>query len=101
MKAIGKTLALAVVLALFTIRAAVATTPAPAPAPATVEDQPHMQMALDALRQARHHLEEAIPDKGGHRNAAIKACDDAIKHTEEGIKYANEHHDHDHDNDRH
>ncbi len=97
MKAISKTLALAVTLGLFSIPAAVATTSVPA----LIEDQPHMQQALEALRQARHHLEEAIPDKGGHRNAAIKACDGAIKHTEEGIKYASEHHDHDHDNDHH
>lgn len=85
MKAMRKMLFLAVVLALFSIPAAVATTPAP------VEDQPHMQQALEALRQARHHLEAALPDKGGHRAAAIKACDDAIKHTQEGIQYANEH----------
>ncbi len=97
MRVLSKTLALAVVLGLCTIPAAVATTPAPA----AVEDQPHMQQALEALRQARRHLEEALPDKGGHRNAAIKACDDAIKHTEEGIKYGSEHHDHDHDNDHH
>ncbi len=87
MKAFGKLLALTVILGLFSIPAAMATPPA--------EDQPHMQEALDALKQARHHLEAAIPDKGGHRAAAIKACDEAIKHTEEGIKYAQEHHDKD------
>lgn len=84
MNAIGKMLVLAVVLGVFSIPAAVATM-------APVEDQPHMQQALEALRQARHHLEAALPDKGGHRTAAIKACDDAIKHTQEGIQYANEH----------
>jgi len=89
MKTIGRFLAVAVILGLFSLPAAVATTPV------AVEDQPHMQEALEALKQARHHLEQALPDKGGHRSAAIKACDDAIKHTEEGIKYAGEHHDHD------
>ena len=84
MKAIGKTLALTVILALFSIPAAMATPPA-------VEDQPHMQQALEALKQARHHLEAAIPDKGGHRSAAIQACDEAIHHTEEGIQYAKDH----------
>ena len=91
MKAICKMLALAIIMALFNVPAAVATTAA------AVEDQPHMQQPLDALRQARHHLEAAIPDKGGHRSAAIKACDEAIKHAEEGIKYANEHHEQAHD----
>jgi hypothetical protein len=84
MKAFGKILALAVVLGLFSIPAAMATPP--------VEDQPHMKEALESLRQARHHLDAAVPDKGGHRAAAIKACDEAIHHTEEGIAYANEHH---------
>jgi hypothetical protein len=51
-----------------------------------------MQQALDALRQARRHLEQAIPDKGGNRTAAIKACDEAIRRAEAAIKYANDHH---------
>jgi hypothetical protein len=84
MKAFGKMLALAAILGLFSIPAAMATPP--------VEDQPHMQQALESLRQARHHLDAALADKGGHRAAAIKACDDAIHHTEEGIAYANAHH---------
>ena len=84
MKVVAKTLALLFILGLFSLPAAMATGPAP-------EDQPHMQQALDALRQARHHLEAAIPDKGGHRSAALKACDEAIKHTEEGIQYAKDH----------
>ncbi len=85
MKSIAKMLALAAILGLFSIPAAVAT------AAASAEDQSHMQQALDALRQAKRHLEEAIPDKGGHRSAAIKAVDEAIKHTQEGIEYANKH----------
>ena len=85
MKAIGKLLVLAVILALFTIPTAVATSAAP------VENQPHMKEALEALRAARHHLEQAEADKGGHRVAALKACDEAIKHTEEGIQFANTH----------
>src|SRR4051812_26744217 len=31
------------------------------------EPQPHMREALDALRSAEHHLNEATGDKGGHR----------------------------------
>lgn len=84
MNVITRLFATAIILGLFTVPAALATTPAP------VEDQPHMQEALEALKQARHHLEQAIPDKGGHRTAAIKACDEAIKHAEESIKYSSE-----------
>lgn len=91
MKSISKMLALAIVLGLFSLRAAQAA----APATTAVEDQPHMQEALEALKQAKMHLEKAAADKGGHRDAAIKAVNAAIMHTEAGIKFANEHHDHD------
>ena len=86
MKSISKMLALTVMLGVLSMRAATPPTP-----PTTVEDQPHMQAALEALKQAKAHLEQAAADKGGHREAAIKAVNDAIKHTEEGIKYANQH----------
>lgn len=72
--------------------------------------QPHMQAALDALKQAKQHLQEAAHDKAGHRAAALKATDEAIRHVEMGMKAgaANEEkhehakggdkdHDHDHD----
>jgi mannitol-specific phosphotransferase system IIBC component len=55
------------------------------------EDQPHMQAALESLRQAKEHLQQADHDKGGHRDKAIKNVDDAIKHVEEGMKYDNSH----------
>ena len=48
--------------------------------------QPHMQAALDALNQAKQHLQEAMHDKGGHRAAALKAVDDAIRHVQMGMK---------------
>ena len=50
------------------------------------EDQPHMQAALDALKQAEHHLQEAKHDKGGHRAKALAATREAIKHVEMGMK---------------
>lgn len=59
------------------------------------DDQPHMQAALEALQQAKHHLEEAKHDKGGHRVAAIKAIDAAIKHVKEGMESGEKHEDHD------
>jgi hypothetical protein len=50
------------------------------------DDQPHMQAALEALKQAEQHLKEAAHDKNGHRVAALKATQDAIKHVEAGMK---------------
>lgn len=54
-------------------------------------DQPHMNAALDHLRQARHSLERADADKGGHRDRAIELTDRAIHETEEGMRYARHH----------
>jgi hypothetical protein len=53
--------------------------------------QPHMREALEALRNARHHLQLAAPDHGGHRNRAIQLTDQAIAETQAGIDYANHH----------
>jgi len=55
------------------------------------DDQPHMQAALEALQQAKHHLEEAKHDKGGHRVAAIKSIDAAIHHVKEGMEAGEKH----------
>jgi hypothetical protein len=54
--------------------------------------QTHMEMALDALKSARTHLNEADADKGGHRARAIKLVDQAIMHVNAGISYAAKHH---------
>jgi hypothetical protein len=88
MKTASKILFLVVLMGFFAAPATVATTTP------VVDDPPHMQQALDALRQAERHLQQAIPDKGGHRSDAIKACQQAIKDTEEGIKYLSDHPDH-------
>jgi hypothetical protein len=105
-KSISKILALTLVLGVISFTAATAKTPASNTAPtaaAAVEEQPHMEAALKSLKEAREHLQQAEADKGGHRAAAIKATDEAIKHTEMGMKYADNHkdkdkdHDHDHD----
>lgn len=86
MKKISKLFALTIILGLLSV-------PITAVASYDDEDQPHMQAALEALQQAKHHLEEAKHDKGGHRVAAIKAVDAAIKHVKEGME-AGEHHEH-------
>ncbi|HSP14888.1 MAG TPA: hypothetical protein VLV78_09065 [Thermoanaerobaculia bacterium] len=48
--------------------------------------QPHMRSALDHLRAARHELDLATPDKGGHRAKAIVLVNDAITETEAGME---------------
>lgn len=53
-----------------------------------VAAQPHMTNALADLRAARHQLDEALPDKGGHRLAAINLVNQAITEVNAGIGYA-------------
>jgi hypothetical protein len=38
---------------------------------------PQIEEALNALQRAKHHLEEAAHDFGGHRVDAIRAIDEA------------------------
>jgi len=54
--------------------------------------QPHMQAAMEHLKAAKAELEAAEADKGGHREAALKATNEAIKHVHEGMEYARGHH---------
>ena len=51
--------------------------------------QPHMVNALDSLRAARHQLEIAEHDKGGHRDRAIGIVDSAIDEVKAGIAAGN------------
>lgn len=53
---------------------------------AAAPDQPHMQSALDLLRQAKTNLESATSDKGGHRVKAIDYVNKAIDETKKGIE---------------
>jgi hypothetical protein len=50
-------------------------------------DQPHMQAALDALRNAKRELDAADADKGGHRVKAIRLVEQAIAQVEKGISF--------------
>ena len=90
MKGLFKLMALATIIGLCSLPAGYAMPGSTSKAaPVTVsedEDQPHMQAALDALKQAEQHLNEAKHDKGGHRVAALKATREAIKHVEMGMK---------------
>ena len=85
MQKLSKFFALTIVLGLLSMPITAATSHA------DDEDQPHMQAALEALQQAKHHLEEAKHDKGGHRAAALKAVNDAIKHVKEGMEVGEKH----------
>jgi hypothetical protein len=52
-------------------------------------NQPHMDAALGDLRAARHQLEIAMEDKGGHRARAIGIIDNAIGEVQAGIEAGN------------
>jgi hypothetical protein len=56
---------------------------------AQAANQPHMVNALDNLRAARHQLEIAEADKGGHRERAIGIIDNAIGEVKAGIAAGN------------
>ena len=65
---------------------------APAPAPPQVvkgsaEQHPHIRASIRELREARHELETAAHDFGGHRKEAIEAIDNAIKQLQEALQY--------------
>lgn len=60
---------------------AVAPVPAAAPA-ATPAPHPHIDEALEAMRNAKHHLETADHDFGGHRVKAIEHLNAAIHEAE-------------------
>jgi hypothetical protein len=62
-----------------------------APTGTSRADQPHMQSALDALRTAETQLNQADPDKGGHRASALKHVREAIRETEAGIRFDRKH----------
>jgi hypothetical protein len=53
--------------------------------------QPHMDAALVLLQNARGELQAATPNKGGHREAAIRLIDQAIVQMREGIAFAATH----------
>mgnify|MGYP001169936952 CR=1 FL=1 len=59
--------------------------------PVFAETQPQMKSALSHLRAALVDLQQATPDKGGHRNKAIDLTRKAINQTEQGIAYDNQH----------
>jgi hypothetical protein len=55
------------------------------------ERQPHMQAALQHLREAQEELRAAERDKGGHRANAVRLVEQAITEVDAGIHYADKH----------
>jgi hypothetical protein len=51
------------------------------------EQHPHIRAALQELREARHELETAAHDFGGHRKEAIESVDNAIKQLQLALQY--------------
>jgi predicted lipid-binding transport protein (Tim44 family) len=63
--------------------AAAAAAPAPAAAAAALpEEHPEIHDALEAMHNAKHHLESAAHDFHGHRVKAIEHLDQAIHEAE-------------------
>ncbi|HEX5435017.1 MAG TPA: hypothetical protein VFY05_12325, partial [Candidatus Angelobacter sp.] len=81
-KAVARMLGVSILLSLLSLPAGVAA----AQNRDAAADQPHMQAALNALHQAEQHLNQAIHDKAGHRVAALKATQNAIRQVEMGIR---------------
>lgn len=65
-----------------------ASGPPPGPPPSY---QPHMQNALAALQVAQSELQQAEPNKGGHRERALEIVSHAIIEVERGIDFAARH----------
>lgn len=55
------------------------------------ERRPHMEAALQHLKEAQEELRMAEENKGGHRANAIKLVEEAIAEVEAGVHYADKH----------
>lgn len=55
------------------------------------EKQPHMEAALQHMRQAQAELEKASHDKGGHRGKAMEHLKAAMAETQAGVQFDNTH----------
>jgi hypothetical protein len=54
-------------------------------------ETPRMKLALKNLQEAKTALAEASADKGGHRVAAMKLIDQAMKEVQAGIEFDKTH----------
>ena len=51
------------------------------------ERHPEIRHAIKSLEKAKAYMQNAAHDFGGHREAALRACDDAIKQLNEALQY--------------
>ncbi len=56
-----------------------------------IAEQGHMDAAANNLRQAITQLNQATPNKGGHRERALGLAQQALDEVEEGIGWADRH----------
>jgi hypothetical protein len=62
-------------------------TETPAPAAPHMERHPAIRRAIRALEAAKLDMQHADHDFGGHRVAALAACDQAIAQLQDALKY--------------
>ena len=55
------------------------------------EDQPHMEAAMQHLRQAQEELQRGTKDKGGHRVRAIEFVKQAENEVQAGMHFDDRH----------
>ena len=48
---------------------------------------PRIAAAIDALKDARAYMAEAPHDFGGHKDGAVRACDNAIRQLQLAMAY--------------
>lgn len=51
------------------------------------ERHPHIRGAIKELQEAKRELQTASHDFGGHREDAVKACDEAIHQLQLALQY--------------
>lgn len=57
----------------------------------SLQEQPHMKAAMEALETAKKHLDMAEADKAGHRKNAIEHVEKAMKEVREGMEAGEKH----------
>jgi hypothetical protein len=63
-----------------------AAKPAPSPAAAAPSPHPEYHETIEALRNARRHLEKAEADGYGHRDRAMRAVDAALDECNQALQ---------------
>ena len=92
-----KLFAVTLLLSLIPITSATSSaSPAPKPAAAAAQKEdegrgrerhPHIRAAIRELQAAKHELQTADRDFGGHRDEAVEACDKAIHQLQQALQF--------------